>query len=126
MPSEKKFTVKARIKSFTYAFRGIVSVIRFQHNFRIHLTIAMAVIIAGLWLGLSNIEWILVVIVIGFVLVTEMINSAIEELTDMVSPEKNIKAGLVKDIAAGAVLVSAISAAITGLLIFIPKILHYL
>jgi diacylglycerol kinase len=121
-----KFTIKARLKSFNYAFKGIISIIKFQHNFRIHLVIAAAVIIAGLLLGLSTVEWILVITVMGFVLVTEMINSAVEELTDLVSPEEDKKAGLVKDIAAGAVLVSAIAAAITGLLIFIPKILRLL
>ena len=81
---------------------------------------AMAVIIAGIVLGITRNEWIMVVMCIGTVLAAELFNTAIEKLVDLVSPERHPVAGRVKDIAAGAVLICAVAAAIIGLIIFIP------
>ena len=81
---------------------------------------AMAVIIAGIVLGITRTEWIMVVMCIGTVIAAELFNTAIEKLVDLVSPERHPVAGRVKDIAAGAVLVCAVAAAIIGLIIFIP------
>lgn len=81
---------------------------------------AMAVIIAGIVLGITRTEWIMVVMCIGTVIAAELFNTAIEKLVDLVSPERHPVAGQVKDIAAGAVLICAVAAAIIGLIIFIP------
>ena len=121
--SGKPFQIKDRIKSFGYAFKGMGYVIRTQHNIWIHFLISFAVLAFGFWLNISKTEWLFVVFAIGFVLVSELFNTAIEVLVDMVSPEHNPQAGLVKDIAAGAVLLSAITAALIGLYIFVPKII---
>ena len=80
------------------------------------------VIVCSYFLGLGRTDWLLVIFCIGFVLTAEIFNSAIEVLTDIASPERNSKAGLVKDMAAGAVLIAAITAAIIGLIIFVPKL----
>jgi len=124
--STEPFSLKKRLKSFAFAFRGIAGAVRDEHNFRIHLVIAGVVIITGLWLDLSIAEWLFVVFAIGFVLTAELFNSAIERLTDMIQPDKNPKAGMIKDLAAGAVLIAAITAAIIGLFIFIPRLINLL
>ena len=80
----------------------------------------LAVIIAGIVLGITRTEWIMVVMCIGTVIAAELFNTAIEKLVDLVSPERHPVAGQVKDIAAGAVLICAVAAAIIGLIIFIP------
>jgi len=120
----QKFSLKKRVLSFKYAFQGIFTALKSQHNFQIHIIAAVIVIAAGFILDVSKMEWIILTLCIATVIAAELFNSSIEELTDMVSPEKNEKAGKVKDIAAGAVLVTAIAAAIIGLLIFLPKILE--
>ncbi|NOX45946.1 MAG: diacylglycerol kinase family protein [Chlorobi bacterium] len=117
-----KISLKKRAKSFKYAFDGILYLVKSQHNAWVHLTIAIFAIIAGIALDVSFTEWCFLVFAIGFVLVAEAFNTAIEELTNLVSPAYDKKAGTVKDVAAGAVLISAIVAAIVGLIIFIPKI----
>ena len=117
------FSLKSRFKSFGYAFNGIVKTVKNEHNFWIHLVVMLMVIAFGFMFQVSVTEWVFLVFSIGFVLAAEIFNSAIEVLVDLVSPEQNPKAGLAKDIAAGAVLISAITAAIIGLLIFTPKII---
>jgi diacylglycerol kinase (ATP) len=118
-----RFSVKKRMLSFRYAFSGIKAAIRTQHNMWIHLTAAVIVLVFGFLFRLSTFEWIAISMAIGMVLSAEIFNSAIELLTDMVSPEINPKAGRVKDMAAGAVLIAAITAAVIGLIIFAPKII---
>ena len=83
---------------------------------------AVLVVTAGWYFEISKGEWLAIVICIGLVMVTELINTAIEILVDCVSPEFNVKAGLVKDIAAGAVLVAALVALLVAFIIFVPKI----
>lgn len=116
------FTFRKRIKSFQYAFNGIKLLVTKEHNAWIHCFAAICVLIAGALLGLSRMEWVAVVIVIGAVLGAEAVNSSIEALADLVSPEYNEAIKRTKDLAAGAVLLMAIAAAIVGLIIFIPKI----
>ena len=89
-----------------------------QHNFWIQCFIAISVIVLSLVLNISLAEWLFVTFSIGFVLTAEMFNSVIEKLVDLVSPEFNKKAGLIKDMAAGAVLIAAITSAIIGFIIF--------
>ncbi len=124
--TSRKFSLKNRKNSFVYAFHGLRYTIATQHNMWIHLFAAVLVIISGFVLKVSLTEWLLLIFAIGLVLSAEIFNSAVELLTDMISPETNPKAGLVKDIAAGAVLVSAITAAVIGLCIFAPKIIAVL
>jgi diacylglycerol kinase (ATP) len=123
---KKSFSVNKRIRSFKYAFKGIYVTFRSQHNFWIHLVVMALVIGFGIFLTLNTLEWLIIILCFGLVLSAEIFNSAIELLTDIVSPEYNSKAGLVKDMAAGAVLVSAIASAIIGLVIFLPKLYNLL
>lgn len=116
------FTFHKRLASFRYAFNGIRLLIQKEHNAWIHCFAAICVIGAGIFLGLSPMEWIAVSIVIGAVLAAEAINSAIEALADLVSPEYNAAIKKTKDLAAGAVLITAIAAAIVGFIIFLPKL----
>lgn len=108
---------------FAFAWNGLKEVISKEYNFRIHLIAAFLVIIAGMIFRLSAVEWAIILIVVGFVLVMEMVNSIVERIIDYVKPEYHIQAKLIKDIAAACVLVSAIFAIIIGILIFGPKIL---
>lgn len=111
------------IRGFGHAFNGIAYAARTQLNFRVHLVATIIAVFLGYVLHISAIEWIWIIACIALVLTAELINTAIEILTDMVSPEFNPKAGHVKDAAAGAVLITAIFALITGLIIFLPKII---
>jgi len=120
------FSLKKRLKSFRYAAQGIKQAVVSQHNMWIHLGAAFLVVVFGFLLKIGFIEWMLLVFAMGFVLSAEIFNSSIEVLTDLVSPEINSRAGLVKDMAAGAVLVAAITAAIIGLLVFVPKLIAIL
>jgi diacylglycerol kinase (ATP) len=120
----KKFNIRSRIKSFKYAFEGIACMIRNEHNSRVHLAAAVFVIILGLILHLSLVEWIALTIVTGLVFITELINSAIELLADLIDPEINPKIKRAKDYAAASVLIAAIIAIVTGVLIFVPRILE--
>lgn len=122
--SKNTFSLKKRLQSFRYAFCGIQEFAKSQHNAWIHLTIASLVIIAGFSFSLSTIEWAVITIVIALVLMAEAFNTAIETLVDFISPEYDKKAGKIKDIAAGAVLIAAIASAIVGFLVFVPKLLH--
>ena len=119
---ETKFSIKNRIKSFDYAFQGIVYFIKTQHNAWIHLLGAIIVIVFGFVYKLNKSEWCLITFAIGIVFSLEIINTAIEYVSDLVSPDKNLKVKRIKDLAAGGVLISAITAAVIGLIIFIPKI----
>lgn len=88
----------------------------------VHLLAAILVILAGFLLNISRLEWIAIIFVITLVIALEIINTAIELLVDWISPEHHPQAGKIKDLAAGAVLIAAIGAAITGVMIFLPKI----
>ena len=109
-------------ESFKYAFTGIFTAVKNERNMRIHLVAMILVIVFGFIFVLFVYEWIICIILFGGVLAGEMVNTAIENAVDMVSMEKNEKAKIAKDVAAGAELVWAICSAIVGALIFIPKI----
>ncbi|WP_419700626.1 diacylglycerol kinase family protein [Mucilaginibacter sp. NFX135] len=111
------------IRSFGFAFKGLQYATATQPNFRIHLVTAVIAIGLGTILHLSAAEWQWITISIALVLVTELINTAIETLTDLVSPTYNIKAGHVKDVSAGAVVIAAVFALVMGCIIFIPKLI---
>lgn len=115
--------MKKLIKSFKYAFEGIFTGIKKEQNMKIHMVIMILVIIFGILFKISKIEWIICIALFGLVISMELINTAIENTVDLITKEKNERAKIAKDVAAGAVLVSAIVAAIIGLMIFVPKIL---
>ena len=115
--------MKKLLKSFKYAFEGIFTGIKEEQNMKVHITIMILVIISGKMLKISKIEWIICIILFGLVISMELINTAIENTVDLITKEKNEKAKIAKDVAAGAVLVSAIASAIIGLIIFVPKIM---
>jgi diacylglycerol kinase len=111
-------------KSFGYAIKGMLVAVREEQNMRIHLIAIAVVTFAGIYLGLTAIEWAVLALTIGSVISMEMINAAIESLVDHVSPEFNKEAGKIKDLAAGAVLVAAIVATIIAVYIFGNKIFN--
>jgi len=120
----EKFSVKSRLGSFKFAFRGIGALLKNEHNSRIHLVAATLAIASGFLLNIDPSEWALIIIVIVLVFLSELLNSAIEKLADTIDPERNDKIMKAKDYAAAAVLISAIAAVIVGGIIFIPKILN--
>ena len=115
-------SITKSLRSFKHAIKGVVFVIKNENNFRIHLFATLLVIVTGFFVKFSLKEWLVMTILIGLVLVTEIINTAIEKLVDFVSPEYNKRVGTVKDISAGAVLVAALAALIGGIIMIIQKI----
>jgi len=124
MKESDKFSIGNRIKSFSFAFNGIKNLFYKEHNARIHFIAMFCVIGLGLFFKIELAEWIPIVIVIGLVLLSELFNTAIETLADIVDSSWNVKIGLVKDYSAGAVLISALISLIVGGFIFIPKIIE--
>ncbi|MCB0703812.1 MAG: diacylglycerol kinase family protein [Saprospiraceae bacterium] len=114
--------LKSRIRSFKFAGIGIRELFTSQPNARIHLFVALVVTVSGFLLKISILEWCIVIVTIFGVLAAEAFNSAIENLTDLVSPDFHPLAGKTKDLAAAAVLFMAIGAVLVGFLIFGPKI----
>ena len=114
--------IRKAIRSFKYAGMGIYSLFRYENNARIHLIACIVVVIAGVILHISAVEWCIIVILIGLVWSAEAMNTAIEKLADVVSPQYNPGIKDVKDLAAAGVLILAISAVVAGSVIFIPKI----
>lgn len=110
-------------ESFSYAFSGLHLAIRKEPNFRIHLLIAALALILAYFLKFSPFEWVVVILVSTIVIVVELINTVLESLVNMVSPGIQKEAKIAKDVAAGAVLFSAISSIIIGVILYLPKIL---
>jgi diacylglycerol kinase (ATP) len=112
------------IDSFNYAFEGIIHVLRTQRNLRIHFAIAIAVIVAAVWVGVERMQLIALLLAIAFVLVAEMMNSAIEGAIDASTTSFDPNAKLAKDIAAGAVLIASVTALGVGYLVFSQAAAH--
>jgi len=112
------------LRSFGYAVAGILIVFKEQLNFKIHIIVLLAVVFAGFFLGIERWEWMAVILCFSSVLVTEMLNSAIEYLVDFISPEFHLQAGKIKDVAAGAVLLATLFSVLIGILIFGKYILE--
>jgi diacylglycerol kinase (ATP) len=115
--------MKKFIRGFGYAFNGLGYAAKTQLNFRVHLVASLLAIFMGYALHISVNEWLWIILCIAIVLMAELFNTALEFLVDLVSPNYNELAGHVKDIAAGAVVVAALFALITGIVIFLPKLL---
>jgi len=109
------------IESLNYAIEGVVHVLRTQRNMRIHFAIAVGVLVAAIAVGVSRVELIVLLLSITFVLVAEMINTAVEATIDAATTSFDPMAKLAKDIAAGAVLISAVNAVAVGYLVFAGK-----
>jgi len=111
-----------RINSFAHALRGMVYLVRTQPNARVHLLAAVAVCMAGAYVGLSRDEWLWVSVAIALVWGAEAFNTALEDLADALHPEQHPGIGRAKDVAAGAVLIATLGAAVIGVLIFAPHL----
>jgi diacylglycerol kinase len=113
----------SRVRSFGHAFEGVWYALRTQPNARIHLLATLAVIGLGLWLGLSPIDWAILCLAIGLVWTAELLNTGLEALTDLASPDIHPLAKATKDVAAAAVLMSSLAAAAAGLFVLGPPLL---
>lgn len=128
---DEKYSVKSgdrlydfikSMKSLGHAWRGIIVYLKTTNNLRFHIGVGIIVILFGIFYHISTTEWLFLVLSIGFVLVAECFNTAIEFDIDLTSPEYHPYAKYTKDVAAGAVLLASITSVIIGLIIFIPKI----
>lgn len=117
--------IRLLIHSFSHALRGLGMVLRAEQNFRVQLLIAVLAVALGFILKLRGAEMIVILVVSMFVLVLELLNSGTERLVDVVQPRLHHAARDIKDIMAGAVLVSSVIAVIIALIIFVPKIFPY-
>ncbi len=118
--------LKKRIESFGYAFKGIATLFKTQANARIHLAALSVVILAGFLFKLNTTEWCLIALTSAAVLAAEAMNTAVEFIVNLVSPQYHDLAGKAKDVAAATVLLTAFGAIIVGFLIFLPKIVGFL
>ena len=121
--SANSFSWNARLKSFRYAFEGLTAFFAAEHNAIIHLFITVSVFIGAAFFNLNKGEWIAIILATGFVWVTELLNTAIERLSDLISEDFHPGVKFIKDVSAAAVLVAAIVALLTGAVIFLSKIL---
>lgn len=119
---QRKFSIVARIKSTTHAWRGLGILFRTTHNFWVQIFLSIVAMFLGFILRISETEWLFIIFSIGLVFVTEAMNTAFEIDIDLTSPTYHPYARDTKDVAAGAVLVSAILALVIGAIIFLPKI----
>ena len=119
----KKYSIKRFFKSFVYAFNGILSAFKTEQNLLVQTIFGIIVIGLGFFLKLSNVELVIVILTCGLVIALELVNTAIEYVVDMAMPEIHPLAKIAKDVAAGAVLITAFTAFIVGLIIYLPKII---
>jgi diacylglycerol kinase len=120
----KRFSINERIKSLGFALEGIKTFFITQHNAWLHLLAALTVTILGVCFHLNTYEWCWIVIAVVLVFMAELFNTAIEFLSNVVSPNIHPEIKKVKDVSAAAVLVTALGAVIIGVIIFIPKIYY--
>jgi len=114
------------LRSFGHAFAGVAYILRTQRNARIELTVGLAAVLLGLWLGLTSLEWAVLAITIALVLALEWINTSLELAVSLASPEQHPSAKAAKDVAAACVLVGAITSVVVGLLLFAPRLVSRL
>lgn len=136
MESEEKVRVKVKRRlgidqkrlanSFKYAWQGIIQSYKGEQNLKIHTFIAILVIVFGFFLRISYFEWLVCLVLIGLVLMSEFINTAIEYVVDLASPEVHPLAKAAKDTASAGVLMMAIISAVIGLIIFVPKLINFI
>jgi diacylglycerol kinase (ATP) len=124
MNKDTRFSIHSRAKSFKYAFEGVLRFFKKEHNAWLHLLATVYVIIVSVLVGVTSSEATALIIAVALVWITEMINTCIEKVMDMISEEYDERIKVIKDIAAGAVLVAAAAALVIGLIVFIPKFVH--
>lgn len=112
-----------RFKSFGYAMRGLLLLLRTESSIQIQFVLALLVTAAGFYFDISNTEWLFQILTIALVMSVEGLNTAIEKISDFVHPDFEPKIGFIKDISAGAVFITALAALIVALIIYIPKIM---
>lgn len=115
--------MKKMFATFSYALNGLKIFWKEERNGRIHLISAFLVILLGIFTDLNAIEWIIVLSASGLVITAELFNTTIEAIMDFISPEKHVKIKKIKDLAAAGVLITAITAFVLGLVLFVPKLL---
>lgn len=120
LDTKREFSLVKRAKSFAHAGRGLWVFINTTHNAWVHVTVLIVVILLGITFGITKVEWVMLVLGAGFVLAAEAFNTAIEIDMNLTSPDYHPYARDTKDVAAGAVLIAAITAAIVGLVVFVP------
>lgn len=116
------FSISKRLQSFKYAFKGLRILIKDEHNARIHLLASIVAIALSLILNINSTEWVAVFLCIGFVLVTEIINTSIEKICDFIYPQKHPLIKEIKDLAAAAVLTASVISFVIACIVFIPKL----
>jgi diacylglycerol kinase (ATP) len=121
-PSKSRRRAVSRIASFRHAFAGWWYVLRTQHNAWIHAVASVAILVVALGLGLERLEWAILILIVTVVWVAEFVNTAVETLVDLLSPEIHPLAKIAKDIAAASVLIAALAAIVIGLLLLGPKL----
>ncbi len=114
------------LRSFRFASAGVWLLIRSEPNARVQLALGVLAVVLGLWLGLAPLEWAVLVLVIGLVLATEALNTALEEAIDLFTRARHPQAGAAKDLAAAGVLLASVSALAVGAILFVPKLLQRL
>lgn len=124
MKTSGLFSFRARVRSFRYAWSGMMRFFFEEHNAILHLLATVTVVILVFFFRIRGVELLALVIVTGGVWITELINTAIEHIMDMISPEKHPEVKYIKDLAAAAVLMAAIVALTTGSIVLLPKIIY--
>lgn len=117
--------MKKFLYGFKYAWQGLKYAFNTQINFKFHCTAALVILVLGWFFKLNSTEWLWILVAIMLVLIAELFNTALEVFVDLVSPDYNKKAGIIKDLSSAAVLLTAFLSAVIGLAIFIPKIWQY-
>jgi diacylglycerol kinase len=125
MNSEVSF-LKKNLIAFKAAFNGIAIALRSERNLRFHFFAVAVVSISGFLIGMTNLEWLIILILFAIVISMEMINSAIERICNLIQPEKDTQIGKIKDISAGAVLWTCFIAVASAIILFVPKLLNLL
>ncbi len=121
-----KKSLRYQLDTFRFAFKGLKWFFSSEIKSRIHGICALVAIILGILLKISPSEWMMIAVAIGLVFITEILNTGIELMVDLVEKEQNIVAGRIKDLAAGAVLIAAITALAIGLIVFVPGLIELL
>lgn len=122
--SRNKNSLIYQLTTFKYAWQGLRYFFETELKASIHLVAAIIAIVLGIFLKIKSAEWLMISFAIGIVIITEISNTAIELMVDLITKEQNRKAGIIKDLAASAVLLASITALTIGLIIYLPKILE--
>lgn len=120
---KKALSIKRLGKSFSYAIRGFFTTFKEEPNMQIHVMMALLVLICGFIFKVSKLEWVFLIFAIGMVIAAEIINTSIENLVDLAVQKYDKQAEIAKDTAAAYVLILSITAAVIGLIIFVPKLI---